>query len=344
MRNTLRNILFALAPLVLFGGLFLLLWLRWGRTAPAQEAPPTPGLSVSARPMITPSIVPWDRRDPVKLAKLRELVKLLEPLHTPKGPVQPGDWLAYHEEPGQTFEQYIRSKPVRVGLKRNILYILPIGQFSPAEQLVVEKTVEYMSIFFGLPVRVMERVELAEIPPEARRQNWSWGSEQLLTRYILDKVLRPRLPDDAVCALALTAVDLWPGDGWNYVFGEASLKGRVGVWSIYRNGNPGLDEENFRTVLLRTIKTATHETGHMFSIEHCTAWECNMCGCNNTAEADRNPTWLCHECFAKLICATHADPLKMMADLEAFYTREGLTAEADMARRTSAELAGWKRE
>jgi archaemetzincin len=58
----------------------------------------------------------------------------------------------------------------------------------------------------------------------------------VLTGYILHEILEPERPADALAYLALTATDLWPGRGWNFVFGEANLRERVGVWSIYRNG------------------------------------------------------------------------------------------------------------
>jgi hypothetical protein len=38
-----------------------------------------------------------------------------------------------------------------------------------------------------------------------------WGNAQILSTYVLDKVLKPGLPDDACVLLALTAADLWPG-------------------------------------------------------------------------------------------------------------------------------------
>ncbi len=71
---------------------------------------------------------------------------------------------------------------------------------------------------------------------------------------MLDKVLRRRLPDDACVFLALTASDLWPGAGWNFVFGQALLRERVGVWSIYRNGDPTESDDAYRLCLRRTIK------------------------------------------------------------------------------------------
>jgi archaemetzincin len=46
------------------------------------------------------------------------------------------------------------------------------------------------------------------------------------------------------------------------------------VWSLARNGDPTESPEAFRIALLRAMKIAVHETGHMFSLEHCTAYRC----------------------------------------------------------------------
>ena len=119
------------------------------------------------------------------------------------------------------------------------------------------------------------------IPAAARREHPTWHVKQILSTYVLDEVLRPRLPADACAYIALTTSDLWPGEGWNFVFGQASLSERVGVWSIARNGDPHGGDAAFRLCLLRTLKTASHETGHMFSMQHCTLYECNMCGSNH---------------------------------------------------------------
>jgi archaemetzincin len=86
----------------------------------------------------------------------------------------------------------------------------------------------------------------------------------------------------------------------------ASLADPVGVWSISRFGEPGANSEAFRLALRRTLKTATHETGHMFSMQHCTFYECSMCGSINLEEADRHPLWLFPPCLAKLCYVSSA--------------------------------------
>jgi archaemetzincin len=102
----------------------------------------------------------------------------------------------------------------------------------------------------------------------------------------------------------------------------------VGVWSLSRFGDPAENEQAFRLALLRTLKTGSHELGHMFSILHCTAYECDMCGSNSLAESDRRPLALCPECMAKVCWATQADPVERYRKLAAFCETQGLKAEA----------------
>jgi archaemetzincin len=75
------------------------------------------------------------------------------------------------------------------------------------------------------------------------------------------------------------------------------------------------------------MKVATHETGHMFSIPHCTKYECNMCGSNNLAESDRRPVEVCPECLAKICWATDCDPAERFRKLAEFCREQKLEAE-----------------
>ena len=176
--------------------------------------------------------------------------------------------------------------------------------------------------------KVRKDIPLSTIPKSARRTHPTWGCKQILTTYVLDKVLKPNLPKDAFACIALTSSDLWPGRGWNFVFGQASLRERVGVWSISRFGNPGESRKTFRLTLLRAMRTGTHELGHMFSMYHCTAYECGMCGSNSMAESDRRPLAFCPECMAKVCWATKTDPRKRYAKLSAFCRKHGLVKQA----------------
>ena len=278
-----------------------------------------------------------------KVPSVRELkagMKKLRPLHQKLGKPRPGDWLVRHKEPGQTFGQYLRCRPVRPVGKRRVLYIQPLGEFNKTQRKVVSLTADFMGRFFNLPVKVRKDLPLSIIPPKARRTHPTWGDKQILSTYVLDKVLVPRLPDDAAAYIAFTTSDLWPGEGWNFVFGQASLVRRVGVWSIYRNGNPDAGKRQFRLCLLRTIKTAVHETGHMFSMLHCTAYECVMCGSNNRSESDRRPLWLCPECMAKVCWVTRTDPIRRYRELSEFCKKHGLKDENEFYEKSIRALTG----
>src|SRR6187402_1804428 len=52
------------------------------------------------------------------------------------GKPQPGDWLSVHDEPGQSFTQYIQSKPVTPTGKQTKIYLQPVGKFSPAQEAI----------------------------------------------------------------------------------------------------------------------------------------------------------------------------------------------------------------
>jgi len=260
---------------------------------------------------------------------LYELAGQLKPLNEKMGPMQDGDWLASHKEDGQTFQEYMASRHNSLTEDRNVLYVQPIGEFNEHQRKVIDLSAEFLGLYFVCEVKVLETKSNDIIPAKARRIHSSWGVRQILTSYVLDEVLKPELAEDAFAAIAFTSSDLYPADNWNFVYGQASLKQRVGVWSIFRNGDA---ETEFETCLLRTLKTATHETGHMFSIEHCIAYECNMCGVNNRSEADRRPIQLCPECVAKIWASTDCDPVVRFEKLADFFEKVGMAKQENAYR------------
>jgi archaemetzincin len=275
--------------------------------------------------------------------RAKELVKQIDklrPLHQKLGKPQSGDWRAGpgKDEREQTFAQYLGCNPVRPVGARNVLYVQPLGEFTKTQRRIVDLSAEFMGRYFGLPVKVEKDLPLSVIPASARRVHPDWGMKQVLTTYVLEKVLAPRLPKDAAAYIAFTASDLWPGEGWNFLFGQASLRNRVGVWSIYRNGDPDAGEAEFHLCLRRTLQIATHETGHMFAMEHCVSYECNMCGCNSLEEADGQPLTLCPECVAKLCWSTRTDLADRYRKLLDFARRNGLKDEEGMYLRSLKAL------
>jgi len=159
-------------------------------------------------------------------------------------------------------------------------------------------------------------------------------TRQIKTGYILDNVLKPILPADAAALIAFTIDDLYPDETMNYVFGQASMEDRVGVWSLYRLG----DHTDYDTFLRRTLKIAAHETGHMFSMKHCTKYECVMSGTNHLGETDSRPIDACPECMAKICWLSDVDPAARYDRLAAFCRKNGLNKEADEFTRKSAAV------
>lgn len=268
----------------------------------------------------------------------RKFERLL-PLHKQLGRPRPGEWLAEHEESGQGFRQYVRSGPIRPDKTRKTIYIQPLGQFDKSQRRIVRESAEFMELYFGLPVKVGDDMSLNVIPAEAQRTHPSWGMKQISSIYVLNQVLIPRLPKDAVASIAFTTSDLWPGDNWNFVFGQASLAYRVGVWSLYRFGDPNENEAAYRLCLRRALQTATHEMGHMFSMHHCIFYDCNMCGSNHLEEADSRPMALCPQCLAKLYYATGVEPKQRFEKLIAFCKKHGLEEEQAFYEKSLAAIS-----
>ncbi len=139
----------------------------------------------------------------------------------------------------------------------------------------------------------------------------------------MEDVLLPRLPKNAICYLGITLGDLYPRQEWNFVFGQGSLDRRVGVYSLarYFAGFSGGKETaaSRKLALLRSCKVLAHETGHMFSLEHCVYFLCVMNGSNSLGESDRQPLHLGPVCASKLTWNRTFTPAVRYARLARFY-------------------------
>lgn len=259
--------------------------------------------------------------------KLVEEAALLERLQTPLGEPRPGEWLSFKDEKGQNFKEYVEYKPVRPSEYKNKIYIQPIGSFNEREDQLMDKLTEYIGLFFQLEVVVLDDMPDSVVPKNSRRYNF--GIEQLHSKYILDKVLIPNIPGDAVALSAITNMDLYPRDSWNFVFGQANLKKRVGVSSFHRMHVVNLEsEKDFNQCLRRIMRTATHEIAHMLSMKHCTTHKCMLNGSNSLDEADQKPLHLCHDCHQKLSWNLKYDSVERFIVLKEFFEQNGFEKEA----------------
>lgn len=275
-----------------------------------------------------------------------ELPEAVRPLLEPDAdfvPVSrpgPNDWLTWHNEPGQTFEEYRESGANRPDAARRIIYLLPIGEFPEETSPDLELVRIYASAFYQMDVRLLKAYhphELEFTPRKGRRTD----RRQVLTTDILG-FLKTKLPADAYCLLGVTMEDLYPDPSWNYVFGQASLAERVGIFSFARYDPAFWGDErgdNYRDVILqRGCKVLVHETAHMFGLPHCIYFECVVNGSNHLQETDRQPQHLCPVCLRKLHHATGLDPVRRYRELAALYRQRKWYDELDFVNRQLARL------
>jgi archaemetzincin len=250
------------------------------------------------------------------------------------GEPKPGEWLFHHYEPGQSFEGYVRSNPVRASGRRQVLVFQPAGPLSDEEEDIIRSAVLFAGRWFDLPTRVEPAVALPKKGWD-RIRRFPWQDKpvkQYQTGYFLHELLPGRLPEDAVCFLAITMADLYPDEQWNFVFGQASLSERVGVYSMVRYF-PGFwgERESMQGTTLplkRSCKVLVHEVGHIFGLKHCIYYRCAMNGSNSLEESDQRPLWLCPVCLKKLQWNRGFDIISRYKELKTFYERHNLNEEA----------------
>lgn len=256
-------------------------------------------------------------------APYSRLVPLADTLAAP----QLGDWLSVHDEPGQSLAEYLAAPRPALQPGRVTLVLVPLGAPSTAQLRVLARTGRYLAASYGLPVRFEPPVPLAAIPAWARRAAHGFGP-QVNTRWVLDSLLVARRAPDARFEVALSAFDLYPDENWNFVFGQALPAQGVGVWSMARYGNAEASPDEEAMVLARTLRTSSHEVGHLLGLPHCTTWRCLMNGSNSLPELDLRPLSLCPACTAKVCRALGLDPAARSQALARELDGDGLTADS----------------
>jgi archaemetzincin len=255
---------------------------------------------------------------------------------------KPGDWLAEHEEPGQTFEDFTlapRNVPDRT---RNKVYLQPLGEFPEDGSPSLDILKEYAAAFFMLEVEMLPALDDA-LPGFTNRVNHLTGTRQILTADVLAD-LKTRLPRDGFCLLAITMKDLYPHPSWNFVFGQAAIYDRVGVFSFIRY-DPAFyggkrDGDYQRLILERSCKVLTHEIGHMLSLAHCIFFQCAMNGSNSLQESDSRPFFLCPACLHKMQSSIGFDYLDRYGKLLHFYQKAGFEEQARWVAERRKKITG----
>ncbi len=258
------------------------------------------------------------------------------PSFSPLPVPEKGDWLeggaaGRADRYGQTVPQFVNSwSRHAVTADRRIIYIQLWDKELAKHTSLIDHIQTFTEAFFQLPVVVLYPEKKSTLDITSRTTE---GHRQLLTGDIMNALMQT-LPQDAYCAIALTRTDLYPKDSWAFVFGEARPADRVGVFSLARYGqmrsDPKYKNSPLKPLFLqRTMKVISHEAGHLFSLNHCIYYHCDMNGSGGLEEADKAPLHLCPVCLRKLHLAIGFDPIKRYEDLLAFYKSCGLKDEAD---------------
>jgi archaemetzincin len=254
-----------------------------------------------------------------------------------KPPARPGDWLATFPEKGRSFKDYVLDHPRRAD-PGEFLAFMPIGPFEKDARAVFDRTVEFAKVWFDLETKVLPDCPLPEGGPTRKH----FGRPQYQTTYFLRSLLPRRRPDAAVCLFGVTMADLYPGPSWNFVFGEATIRGGVSIWSFCRffarfRGAEETDATRLKA-LRRACRLVAHEAGHTFGMLHCVKDVCVMNGSNSLEESDRYPLHLCPECLKKLRWNRGFDVLERYDALAAFCAKHGLKSEAKWFRDRAARI------
>jgi archaemetzincin len=242
----------------------------------------------------------------------------------------PGDWLASHPEPGQTFDAFARSAAIHPNPARSVIYLLPLGDFPADTSPLIEDLRAYAEAYFQLDVKVLPAFtpDLDQFHP---RINEFTRRRQILTHSVME-YLRTQMPADAFCLLGVTMEDLYPARSWNFVFGQSWPAARVAVYSFARYDpafSGGERPADYRVIIFRrSCGVLAHELAHNFGLGHCIYYHCLLNGSNNLAEADAAPHHLCPVCLRKLQHAIQFDFMDRYRELSRFYHRHGWADEA----------------
>jgi archaemetzincin len=263
--------------------------------------------------------------EPASLCAMLETDVSFEPLPGPT----PQEWMAFHEERGQIFDEYVRTVTRPAAVERTI-YLQPVDAVPTLSDACLSTLATFAGAFFGLDARVLPPLVLDPATLTTRAAP-DTGTSQVYAGDILSRLFTGK-PADAFCVLGITAHDLFPHPIVSFAFGEASASCRVGVCSVARYGPPfcvdapGQQQGAMRRRCCRLI---AHEIGHMAGIEHCIYFRCLMNGSASLEEGDRRPLHLCPIDLRKLQWLFGVDLTRRYAQLQRFWRDVGDGQEAN---------------
>ncbi|CAF1085854.1 unnamed protein product [Adineta ricciae] len=259
-----------------------------------------------------------------------------------------GDWLSEYNEEGQTVQEFENFRKTPSGFTGSIIYIQPFGDFNSPRSPSLETIRRFSQLFFpGCQTELLPSVDLN--PKMRQRINGETNQPQYLicdfTEH-MKAMRRKRNNHQELFVVGVTMVDIYPNSQWNFVYGEASIDERIGIFSFSRFDPlfPHRSEESSqrlctdderRLILRRAVGTYIHEVMHLFGLAHCIYYLCLMNGANGETELDKQPLRLCPICLRKMSMVFKDqtyDVMDMYHELFELSKELGLQAEADWYR------------
>ena len=174
--------------------------------------------------------------------------------------------------------------------------ILPVGQIAP--DVLVKLQQGLVKIFPDVSLLMIK--DSFPVPKQAfdKKRN-QFNSSIILNElrvFVAKKV-------EYQCVLGVVDTDIFVS-GLNYVFGEAYVSGRAALISLWRL-KPEFYHENSgpAVFVLRALKEAVHDLGHILGLQHCPHSFCVMHFSNSIFDTDKKQSLLCDQCYLQAALA-----------------------------------------
>eukprot|EP00520_Triparma_pacifica_P001428 CAMPEP_0118640624 /NCGR_PEP_ID=MMETSP0785-20121206/4852_1 /TAXON_ID=91992 /ORGANISM="Bolidomonas pacifica, Strain CCMP 1866" /LENGTH=540 /DNA_ID=CAMNT_0006532023 /DNA_START=49 /DNA_END=1667 /DNA_ORIENTATION=- len=235
------------------------------------------------------------------------------------GKPRPGDWLYERKESGQTFAEYIRRFKTGGMVQRprdnfDSITIVLVGKgfASPVGELFLPNLMKCAQAYFH-PIPVNLHTATVSLNGCTSRTNDAGGKQYLIGDiFSLIRQSTSRI-HSSYATMAITMSDIYPGEDWNFVYGQARMDERVGVFSFARH-SPFFDDgktvkdlspSDFTDAQIGSFfrscsKTLHHEILHMLQFKHCIYYHCLINGSNGSGESS-GAGMECVLCHKKLI-------------------------------------------